>query len=579
MTGSRVTLAVVGDTQDDYFTVNPQITFFKSVFKRHTRFAIETISQSFNKQTIHETNETVLTLTGNDGIKRSGDLLKSIYFTFTLPDIYSGGIYKAGIGFYSYFKWIRNIGYYIIKNVKLKIGGTTVQDFTGEWLDVYKELYLSNEEKESIDELIGNTLDMIMPEQADGNIIQTTETVGIEQKYVKRETYPHSKLLQDNTAIVYLDTTDPIDIGTENTITDNTLPSIRGRKIRVPLSFWFTKSSSQALPLISLRDSPVEIEIRLRPINDLYTVSDVDDLGADGNTSTYRIKNNNISSFEYSKIQYFLKDNDPININYANSYKVLTNNEMTINPEIESTYIFLDTEERNRFQLNKHQYIIETVKRVEKTNIRTSQITIDTNSNNHVKEVILIPKRTDAKNVNEWDNFTNWIQKDVSPTSYQFWKSTSFNTPYYDTTVEKYPFPSRQYTTNIYYKKAYLRKDIIQTIDILFNKTALFKTQNAQYFQNQLPLEYFKTNPKDGIYVYTFSLNPTNSIQPSGSLNLANQDMSVRITFQSLPQQTSYSSGNEENFVSDYGYDVNVYLVQYNIFHIEAGIGGLQFQV
>ena len=55
--------------------------------------------------------------------------------------------------------------------------------------------------------------------------------------------------------------------------------------------------------------------------------------------------------------------------------------------------------------------------------------------------------------------------------------------------------------------------------------------------------------------------------------------MSVRITFQSLPQQTSYSSGNEENFVSDYGYDVNVYLVQYNIFHIEAGIGGLQFQV
>ena len=70
MTGSRVTLAVVGDTQDDYFTVNPQITFFKSVFKRHTRFAIETISQSFNKQTIHETNETVLTLTGNDGIKR-----------------------------------------------------------------------------------------------------------------------------------------------------------------------------------------------------------------------------------------------------------------------------------------------------------------------------------------------------------------------------------------------------------------------------------------------------------------------------------------------------------------------------
>ena len=577
MVGSKRTLAIEGDTQDDYFTVKPDITFFKGVFKRHTRFAIETISQSFDKQSIHAVNETVLSLTGTNGIKRSGDLLKSMYFTFTLPDIYSGA--NSGQGNSEiHFKWIRNLGYYIIKTLKLRIGKNTIQDFTGEWLDIHKELYLNDEEKKSIDKMIGNTVDMTAPEKADGNIIQEYVTIAGEQIYARQEQYPHAKLLPDSNAVATLESVTPVSVNVEDSITDKVIPSIRGRKIRVPLSFWFTKASSQALPLIALEGSPIEIEIRLRPLNDLYTVSEANNSGVDGNSLLYRIKNNNTTIFEHSKIQYFLKDNDPIKINYDGAVKSLTNNNMIINPEIESTYIFLDNDERKIFKQKNHTYLIETVKTIETTNIRTTQKTIETNSNNHVKDIIVVPKRTDSTNVNEWDNFTNWLQKDVSPTSYQYWKSTSFNRPYYDTTVGKYPFPSRQYTTNTFFRKQYLQKDIIQNMDILFNKTQLFKTQTATYFQNQQVLEYFKTNPKDGIYVYTFSLNPTNPIQPSGSLNCANQDVSVRINFQPLPIQGSYPAGNESNYVSDYGYDVNIYLVQYNILKIEGGTAGLQFE-
>lgn len=575
MVGSKRTLAIEGDTQDDYFTVKPDITFFKGVFKRHTRFAIETISQSFDKQSIHAVNETVLSLTGTNGIKRSGDLLKSMYFTFTLPDIYSGSVDGTRN---IHFKWIHNLGYYIIKTVKLKVNGVLVQDFTGEWLDIHKELYLNDEEKKSIDKMIGNTVDMTAPEKADGNIIQEYVTIAGEQIYARQEQYPHAKLLPDSNAVATLESVTPVSVNVEDSITDKVIPSIRGRKIRVPLSFWFTKASSQALPLITLEGSPIEIEIRLRPLNDLYTVSEANNSGVDGNSLLYRIKNNNTTIFEHSKIQYFLKDNDPIKINYDGAVKSLTNNNMIINPEIESTYIFLDNDERKCFKQKNHTYLIETVKTIETTNIRTTQKTIETNSNNHVKDIIVVPKRTDSTNVNEWDNFTNWLQKDVSPTSYQYWKSTSFNRPYYDTTVGKYPFPSRQYTTNTFFRKQYLQKDIIQNMDILFNKTQLFKTQTATYFQNQQVLEYFKTNPKDGIYVYTFSLNPTNPIQPSGSLNCANQDVSVRINFQPLPIQGSYPAGNESNYVSDYGYDVNIYLVQYNILKIEGGTAGLQFE-
>ena len=518
----------------------------------------------------------MLSLTGTNGIKRDGDLLKSIYFSFTLPDIYSGANAEQGDS-KIHFKWIRNLGYYIIKTVKLRINGVLVQDFTGEWLDIHKELYLNDEEKKSIDKMIGNTVDMTAPEKADGNITELDVQVGGEEIYARQENYPHAKLFNDGAAVVNLDFTNPVSIDVEDSITDKVIPSIRGRKIRVPLSFWFTKSSSQALPLTALEKSLIELEIRLRPLNDLYTVSEADNGGVDADSLLYRIKNNNTSTFEHSKIQYFLKDNDPISTSYSGAGKILTNNLMIINPEIESSYIFLDNEERKRFTSN-HQYLIETIKKYSSPNIRTTQKTIEINSNNHVRDIIVVPKRTDSSNVNEWDNFTNWLQKDVSPMSYQYWKSTSFNRPYYDTTVGRYPFPSRQYTTNIFFRKQYLHKDIIETMDILFNKTQLFKTQSATYFQNQQVLEYFKTNPKDGIYVYTFALNPTNPTQPSGSLNCANQDLSLRINFKSLPIQSKYSAGNEQNYVSDYGYDVDVYLVQYNIFRIEGGLAGLQFQ-
>ena len=583
MVGGRQILTVKGDQQDDYFTVNPQVTFFKCVFRRHTRFSIETITQSFDKQEIHATNDTIISLVGNDGIKRSGDLLKSIYLTFTLPDIYSG-TYSTTSDYY-HFQWIRNLGFYIIKSAKLKIGGSLIQDFTGEWLDVHKELYLSDEEKESIDKMIGNTLDMTNPDISDGNIVEKTTTISSENNIrTTSRNYPHSKKTTDGTLFSAGTTIKVIHSGTfnegDNFVNDRTFPSIYGRKIRVPLSFWFTKSISQALPLISLQNTPIELEITLRPINDLYTVSNTNtNSGIDTNASTYRIKNNNSSSFNNSQIQYFLKDSDP---NYTTSYssteKTLVNNTIKINPELDLTYIFLDNDERNKFAQGNHQYLIETVKKFESTNNRTNQVTIDTNSNNHVKEILVIPKRTDAGNVNEWDNFTNWLQKDINPTSFTYWEADTTDTNYYDTAVNRYPFPSRLYTTNTFFKPVYLKKDIIKSMDILLNKTPLFKTQSGVYFQNQQVLEYFRTSSKDGIYVYSFSLDPRNSTQPSGSLNFSQQDVDLRINFNSIPQQSSFGTSNEISYVSDYGYDVTIYLVQYNILDIQQGNCGLKFQ-
>ena len=50
-------------------------------------------------------------------------------------------------------------------------------------------------------------------------------------------------------------------------------PSIRGRELLIPLNAWFTMTSKMALPLVSLQYSEVKIEVTIRPIQDLFTIS------------------------------------------------------------------------------------------------------------------------------------------------------------------------------------------------------------------------------------------------------------------------------------------------------------------
>ena len=105
MPGGIIQLAVYG-AQDYYLTSNPQISFFKSVYRRHTNFSMEMINilPSLENR-LNENNETTIEFT----ISRSGDLVKDMYFVFTLPNIYSDDTKK--------FQWIRNIGEFIIKEI------------------------------------------------------------------------------------------------------------------------------------------------------------------------------------------------------------------------------------------------------------------------------------------------------------------------------------------------------------------------------------------------------------------------------------------------------------------------------
>ena len=133
--------------QNNYLFANPQISFFKIVYRRSSNFAIQNITEIPDTANLQFENETTI----NFKIPRNGDLLSNIYFTFDLPDVYSGKNNNQEFK----FKWIKNLGANLIKSVQLKIGGVEIEKIQGEWIVLNNELNHTTEQKKQFDKLIG----------------------------------------------------------------------------------------------------------------------------------------------------------------------------------------------------------------------------------------------------------------------------------------------------------------------------------------------------------------------------------------------------------------------------------------
>ena len=99
--------------KNNYLEINPQISFFKVVYRKYSRFAIENIEiNEFTRNILNYDNN----ITINCDIPRNGDLLKNIYFTFELPHIYSGSYTNNNILYTSSFS--RRVDYIFYKNIE-----------------------------------------------------------------------------------------------------------------------------------------------------------------------------------------------------------------------------------------------------------------------------------------------------------------------------------------------------------------------------------------------------------------------------------------------------------------------------
>lgn len=239
MPGGLIQLVAYGG-QDFYLTGNPQISFFKNVYRRYSNFSMEMISLEPQINTaLKESTEIDLSFK----IDRNADLVRELYFIFTLPDIFSDNTRKE-----FKFQWIDRIGEYIIKEASFFIGSRRIDTLYGEWLHIWNELTIDESKKDGYNRMIGNISDLYNPLKSDGT------------------TYPfdNSKIRQ----------------------------SIKSREIIVPLPFWFTYCLGSALPLIALQyETEPEIQIKLRSFDELYTVidSDGDNLRKKTPSATYNL--------------------------------------------------------------------------------------------------------------------------------------------------------------------------------------------------------------------------------------------------------------------------------------------------
>ena len=128
MGGGLLQLVAYG-AQDVYLTGNPQITFFKVVYRRHTNFAMESIEQSFNGNNSLGSRVSVQ-------ITRNGDLIHRIYFNGQIKNdnALTGTSYsESGIALVPYF------GQRLLKTIELEIGGQRIDKHYSEWLYIWNE--------------------------------------------------------------------------------------------------------------------------------------------------------------------------------------------------------------------------------------------------------------------------------------------------------------------------------------------------------------------------------------------------------------------------------------------------------
>jgi len=131
MGGGLMQLVAYG-AQDIYLTGNPQITFFKVVYRRHTNFAIETVPQSLTGDVTAGTTEKIC----SSIISRNGDLITNLYVTSSTVGIINGDN--------------------IIEEATIEIGGQRIDKHYKEWMQIWSELTIPESKIIAYKNMIGS---------------------------------------------------------------------------------------------------------------------------------------------------------------------------------------------------------------------------------------------------------------------------------------------------------------------------------------------------------------------------------------------------------------------------------------
>ena len=535
-------------------TGNPTKTFFNVTYSKYTNFGLQKFRLDYEGSRDLRLNEES---TFKFKVKRYAELLMDTYLVINLPDIWSPihhpTVHTGNLWAPYDFRWIKNIGTNMIKEVTITCGSVTLQKYTGEYLAAMVERDFSSEKKKLFDTMSGNIDELNNPAASLG----------------RANCYPCAYFEEDAG-------------GAE--------PSIRGRTLHIPINTWFTLDSRCAFPLVSLQYNELEISVTLRSIRELFKVRDVFD---NGNNFPYVQPDFNRSEFQLYR---FLQTPPSIIIDEENYESTIS----TWNADVHllSTYCFLSKDEAQIFASKEQVYLIKDVFRYNFENVTGTKRIKLTSSSGMVSNWMFFLQRNDVNFRNEWSNYTNWPYEnpplDIIAAPQQIYSD-------FQTELENKGItygPGRQpngRNTGFFVSGKYSvenQKHILHTMGILLNGEYRENTLTREIFDYVEKYTRTQGCAKEGLYCYNFCLNTDPlEYQPSGAINMSkfkSIELEISTYVPQFDANSSYdticdSDGNvigvnKQNWrLFEYNYNMTLFEERYNVLSFVGGNCGLLY--
>jgi len=469
MTGGLIQLVAYG-VQDIFLTKDPQITYFKTVYRRHTNFSTEIIPQKFSTDPNFGSKVSAT-------ISRSGDLIRKMHIVFDLPSIpllKEDGVISEKLR----FAWVKRLGYALVKSVEIEIGGQSIDKQYGEWLHIWSEL--TTAKNKGLNTMLGDipeitsftdkksTFRIYVPLQfwfcrKDGlalpilNLQYNEVKINMEINEVKKcyinAPKNYIKIYEN---IVHYKPFEYIEQNIDGTIASGQF--IYFDKIENKL--YYNRISKDEFQSIPDTIDPGDIKTEIR--SSKYAKYNI--LGIDSKYESMPIINTK------EKVQLFPRIH---NLNIKNCFLLVE-------------YIYLDEVERLKFIQSKHEYLIEQIQYSGEKLLDSTYMRIKLGFSHPCKEVIWVAQSeylTTTRN-NDHFNFTN-----------------------------SYKYKGNKYIGN----------GLILNQTITLNGHDRVSRRDSRYFSEIQPYQNHNNSLAPGIFVYSFCLYPE-IYQPSGPCNMSKID-------------------------------------------------------
>lgn len=558
MGGGLMQLVAYG-AQDVYLTGNPKITFFKIVYRRHTNFSVEPIEGTFSGTTDFGRSGCTCT------VARNGDLITKVYLKTTVTLKKNGN--KAA--------FIRRLGHFMMKNYNIQIGGTKIDQITGDWQNIWWELQDSHHDR-GYDKMIGN-----VPEMTELND-------------------------QDVEYTMY-----------------------------IPLCFWFNRNNGLALPLIALQYHDVRINVEFSAAKDMVVTQG--EVNSDGWSASIKdaqllidyvyLDSEERKRFAQSSHEYLIEQLQSsydesidgaakkIALNFNHPCKFLAWTIKMGKYTSGQQYLAYHPTDVDRMKKNAAELLFLLalkIKKVESGGTVTWGIesegdkyafyTWNTNTEigkymDSIKSNVLavtasktgdLDLDTDNDPGNDaWKLSSHFATDPLSQVEFldESWKNiplsilssnidslkaqmgTNYNSDVFNLLKDKYFVNVRMWDNyGVFIDGSH---NPIDTSTLLLNGQERFKAREGAYFNYVQPYQHFTHTPADGINVYSFALNPQEH-QPSGTCNFSRIDnANLGVTVSQANAKVLTETGETSN--------INVNTLNYNVLRIMGGMGGLAY--